>query len=65
MEEGTEWVESTEHPGYMVKYMQFGECSIEVYRPILSDAERKKREAYVKTVAEKVLFNHYRRKGEL
>lgn len=65
METATEWVESTEHPGYMVKYIKYGECNIELYRPILDEAERKKREAYVKTVAEKVLYSYYKRKGEL
>ena len=65
MEESTEWVESTEHPGYRVKVMKVGNNTVEVYRPILDEAERKKRENHVKTVVERVLFDYYRRKGEI
>ena len=65
MEESTEWVESTEHPGYRVKFLKYNNCTIEVYRPILDDAERKKREAEVKAAAERALLYYYREKGEL
>ena len=60
-----EWVESTEHPGYKMKVIKYGNCTIKVYRPELDKAERAKREAHVKRVAEKVLFDYYKRKGEL
>mgnify|MGYP003313502568 CR=1 FL=1 len=44
-----ERVEDPEHPGYRKKTMLYGNCRIEVYRPILDEKERKKREAHVKT----------------
>ena len=57
-----EWTPSTEHPGYMVKTIKRELYSVEIYRPILEDAEKKKREAYLKSVAERVLSNYYIRK---
>ncbi len=64
MEPTTEWVESAEHPGYKMKVIKYGNCTIEVYRPELDKAERAKIEAHVKAVAEKTLFNYYKRKEE-
>lgn len=58
----TEWVDSPEHPGYKVKTIKHGNCTIEILRPVLDERERKKRENHVKAVAEKVLFNYYKRK---
>ena len=62
MEFSEEWVVSTEHPGYRVKKIKHGNATIEIYRPELSDTERKKREASITRVTEKVLFNYYTRK---
>lgn len=64
MEIISDWTESTEHPGYRVKVMKHGNATLEVYRPILNDAERKKIEAHVKAVAERTLYNYYKRKEE-
>ena len=64
MEPTTEWVESTEHPSYKVKVIKYGNCTIEIYRPELDKAERAKREAHIKAVAERTLFNYYSRKEE-
>ena len=58
----TEWVDSPEHPGYKVKTIKHGNCTIEIFRPNLDDKERTKRENHIKAVAEKVLFNYYKRK---
>lgn len=58
----TEWVDSPEHPGYKVKTIKHGNCTIEILRPDLDDKERTKRENHVKAVAEKVLLNYYKRK---
>ena len=62
MESETEWVQSTEHPGYRVKVIKYGECTIQIFRPELTDAERAKIEAHVKAVAESTLFKYYKRK---
>ena len=58
----TEWADSPEHPGYKVKIIKHGNCTIQVLRPDLDERERKKRENHVKAVAEKTLFNYYKRK---
>jgi hypothetical protein len=38
------WEISEERPGYRVKHMKYKNATIELYRPILSDEEREKRE---------------------
>ncbi len=58
----TEWAESPDHPGYRVKVIQQGACTIEILRPELSAEEQAKREAHVKAVAERTLSNYYKRK---
>ena len=65
MEFISDWKESTEHPGYKMKVIKYGNCTIELYRPELDKAERAKREAQVKTVAERTLYQYYSRKGEM
>ena len=64
METTTEWVPSTEYPGYNVMIVKVGRHTVELYRPILEPAERAKREAYFKAVCESVLSNHYRKMEE-
>ena len=56
------WTPSTEHPGYRVKTLIKGNCTIQVLRPILDDKDRARVEAQVKTRAEKVLRDYYIRK---
>lgn len=46
----SDWTMATDRPGYRVKVLQRGSCSISVYRPILSQAEQTKREQHVKDV---------------
>lgn len=60
----TEWIDAPDHPGYKVKELKQGNCTILIYRPELDAAERKKREQHVKAVAESTLANYYRRKGQ-
>ena len=60
----TEWVDAPEHPGYKVKEIKHGNCMIQIFRPELDKAERAKREAHVKAVAEKTLLNYYKRKEQ-
>ena len=62
MTDTTEWVTSPEHPGYRVKIIQRGACTIQILRPELDAGERAKREAHVKAVAERVLRDYYKRK---
>lgn len=58
------WTPSTENPGYMVKTIKKGNCTIQLLRPILNDKERARVEAQIKTRAEKVLRDYYIRKEE-
>lgn len=58
----TEWVASTEHPGYHEKVITKGNVTIHILRPELSDTERKKRENHLKKVAETTLRDYYFRK---
>lgn len=58
----TEWAEAPENPGYRVKVIQHGNCTIRILRPILDKTERTKRENYVKAVAESTLRDYYKRK---
>lgn len=58
----TEWAPSPEHPGYRVKIIERGNCTIEILRPELSAEEQKKRETHVTRVAESVLRDYYKRK---
>ena len=62
MTTSTEWAPSPEHPGYHVKVIQRGDCTIQVLRPELDEKERIKREAHLKSVAERTLANYYKRK---
>lgn len=60
----TEWASSPDHPGYRVKVIQQGACTIEILRPELSAEEQTKRETHLKNVAEKVLRDYYKRKEQ-
>lgn len=60
----TEWASSPEHPGYRVKVIQHGSCTIEILRPELDAREQAKREAHLKAVAESALRDYYRRKEQ-
>lgn len=62
MVNAAEWADSPENPGYKIKVIKHGNCTIQILRPNLEDRERTKRENHVKAVAEKVLFNYYKRK---
>lgn len=58
----SEWTVSESSPGYRTKTVKYGNCTIIIERPILSPAEQAKREAHVKTTAERVLRDYYMRK---
>ena len=59
MEDSEEWSISTEYPGYKVKTILHARGKIEVFRPILNEAERKKIESHVKNVSESSLRQYY------
>lgn len=62
MVNAAEWADSPENPGYRVKVIKHGNCTIQILRPNLEDRERAKREAHTKAVAERTLSNYYKRK---
>ena len=59
----SDWTESTERPGYKIKVIKHGEATVRIFRPILDEAERKKREDHLKRVAEAALRDYYKRKA--
>lgn len=58
------WTEATDRPGYRVKTLQRGSCTIEIYRPNLSQAEQAKREHHIKEVMGHTLHDYLLRGGE-
>ena len=69
MEYGPDWLDAPDKPGYKFKELKIelkngGCCNVTIYRPILDDAERKKREDHLKRVAESVLASYYKRKEQ-
>ena len=59
MEFSEEWKVSTERPGYRVKTIKHGDCTINIFRPELDDVERKKREKFVADAVGRVLSSYY------
>lgn len=58
----TEWANAPDYSGYRCKTIKRGNCTICIYRPELDEKEQAKREARIKTVAERTLSNYYIRK---
>ena len=56
------WAPSPEHPGYREKVIVRGSCTIRILRPELDEKEQAKREAHLKSVAERTLHDYYIRK---
>lgn len=52
------WVELPEHPGYRCKLINRGNITIRVFRPILTDAGRKRREQQIMSAVGKILSNY-------
>lgn len=50
-----DWVESTDRPGYRYKMIKHGNVTIRVFRPILTDAERKSREQQIMSAVGRIL----------
>ena len=62
-EDNPAWTVSTERPGYRVKTIKSGDVTVEIYRPILTPEERKKREERIALVVGGILSQYYRRKA--
>lgn len=58
------WKKDPAHPGYVVKTIREGNCNIQIYRPILSAVEQKKREAQVVAAASSALRSYYKQREE-
>lgn len=54
------WLPSEDNPGYLVKTIKHGNCTIQVLRPILTEAERKKRETQVIAAASNAIATYYK-----
>lgn len=54
------WVELPEHPGYRCKLIQRGNITIRVFRPILTETGRKRREQQIMSAVGRTLskYNH-------
>lgn len=46
------WKKSETDPGYLVKTVELGNCTVEILRPIMTEAERRQREKQVVTALE-------------
>lgn len=57
-----EWKSSPDHPGYRVKTIKRGACTVQILRPILEREEAAKREAHVKSVVERAIKGYIQRK---
>ena len=52
------WEVLPDHPGYRCKLIKHGNTTIRVFRPILTDAERKKRERQIMSSITRTLRNY-------
>lgn len=52
------WVELPEHPGYRCKLIQRGTITIRVFRPILTETGRKRREQQIMSAVGKTLSKY-------
>ena len=50
-----DWLESTDRPGYRYKLIKNGNVTIRVFRPILTDSERKRRERQIMSAVGRIL----------
>ena len=58
MSDTDDWEVLSEHQGYRCKTIQHGNVTIRVFRPILSDAERKKRECQIMSAVGRILSKY-------
>lgn len=55
MSDTDSWVVLPEHPGYRCKLIKHGNITIRVFRPIMTDAERLRREQQIMSSVGRVL----------
>lgn len=58
MSDTENWVELPERPGYRCKIIQHGNVTIRVFRPILTDSERQKREREIMSSVGRILSKY-------
>lgn len=58
MSETDVWFTDPEYPDYRCKIVQYGNVTARVYRPILSDKERLKREKQIMSVVGRILSKY-------
>ena len=58
MSEKSCWVELPEHPGYLCKTIQRGNTTIHIFRPIMTDTERKRREQQIMSAIGRILIKY-------
>jgi len=59
-----DWTVSEDRPGYRCKTIKKGNCTIIIYRPILTPEEQAKREKQVMDTLESVMREELIRKGQ-
>ena len=52
------WVELPDHPGYLCKTIQRGNTTIRIFRPIMTDTERKRREQQIMSTVGRILSKY-------
>ena len=52
------WVELPDHPGYLCKTIQRGNTTIRIFRPIITDTERKRREQQIMSAVGRILSKY-------
>ena len=58
MSDTDSWVELPEYPGYRCKLIKHGNTTIRVFRPILTDKDRQRREQQIMSAVGKILRNY-------
>ena len=58
MSDADDWEVLLERPGYRCKIIQHGNVTIRVFRPILTDSERKKRERQIMSAVGRILSKY-------
>ena len=57
-----EWKTSQDHPDYCVKEIKKGTFTVYIFKPLLDDATRKRREEHLRRVAQEALKSYLYKK---
>ena len=52
------WVELPDYPGYLCKIIQRGNTTIRIFRPIMTETERKRREQQIMSARGRILSKY-------